>query len=184
MLAIVLAAGQGKRLRPYTETTPKCLIQVGELPILHHQLAALQKTGISDIILVLGYKANIVKDYVQRHFSSALNIPFVYNPYYADTDSFYSMALALDAIPKSYTGNTLQLNGDVLFDPQIVTRLTTLDPDKSYTVVKYKTCDPEDVKAVLAADGSVIRLSKRADPLRRCLDISFRIKRRSLVCFS
>ncbi len=60
---IILAAGQGNRLKPLTENTPKCLLKVGGLPILHRQIESLQKHGIKDIIIVVGFMSEMVKNF-------------------------------------------------------------------------------------------------------------------------
>ena len=53
--SIILAAGEGKRLRPYTLDTPKCLVELGGKAFIHHQIHVLKKLGICDITLVTGY---------------------------------------------------------------------------------------------------------------------------------
>ena len=58
MKVIILAAGQGTRLRPYTDKIPKCMVSIGGKPLLFHQLDTMQNCKISfdDIALVGGYK--------------------------------------------------------------------------------------------------------------------------------
>ncbi|MHA1626687.1 MAG: nucleotidyltransferase family protein, partial [Candidatus Asgardarchaeia archaeon] len=55
MKAVVLAAGKGKRLRPFTYTRPKPMMPVGGKPILEHTLTSLSKIGIRDVIIVVNY---------------------------------------------------------------------------------------------------------------------------------
>ena len=57
MKAIILAAGQGTRLRPLTNDKPKCLVELANKPLLDHQLSVLRYTGINDIHVVAGYRA-------------------------------------------------------------------------------------------------------------------------------
>ena len=54
MQGLILAAGASRRLYPLTENTPKCLLDIGGLPILSHQLNALNKYNINEVIIVLG----------------------------------------------------------------------------------------------------------------------------------
>ena len=56
MRAIIIAAGQGTRLRPYTADRPKCMVSVAGKPILHHQIDALRANGVDDIVVIGGYK--------------------------------------------------------------------------------------------------------------------------------
>ena len=58
MRVIILAAGQGTRLRPYTDNIPKCMVEVAGKPILHHQLDVLRGSGLNEILLVGGYCAD------------------------------------------------------------------------------------------------------------------------------
>jgi glucose-1-phosphate thymidylyltransferase len=66
MKAVILAAGEGKRLRPFTEAIPKVMLPVANKPIIHHVLDALVKNGITEIIMVVGYK----KESIMQHFKS------------------------------------------------------------------------------------------------------------------
>ena len=61
MKAIILAAGEGIRLRPYTLDRPKCLVELVGKSLLEHQLAALRAAGITDITMVTGYRANQIE---------------------------------------------------------------------------------------------------------------------------
>jgi len=63
MKAVVLAAGEGQRLRPLTFTRPKHMIPIGGKPILEHLINALKESGIEEILLVVNYKAEMIKNY-------------------------------------------------------------------------------------------------------------------------
>ncbi|MGC9365152.1 MAG: sugar phosphate nucleotidyltransferase [Fidelibacterota bacterium] len=75
MKAIIPAAGIGKRLRPLTLTRPKVLLPVAGKPILGHILDRLIRSGIDEIVIIVGYKGDLVIDYVKRHYS--VNVRFV-----------------------------------------------------------------------------------------------------------
>ncbi len=80
----ILCAGEGKRLRPYTEDKPKCLVPYKGKPLLHHQLEACKQLGLSQINLIGGYRQDqLPQDY--RLFS---------NPNYASTNMLYSLFCA------------------------------------------------------------------------------------------
>ena len=75
MKAVILAAGEGKRLRPFTETLPKVMLPVANKPIVEHVVDALTANGITDILMIVGYK----KESIMQHFKSheKTNITFV-----------------------------------------------------------------------------------------------------------
>ena len=69
MKGIILAAGEGKRLRPLTKNVPKCMVQFKGKQIIDYVLEAFRDAGINDIYLVKGYKAEVLKKNRQRNFS-------------------------------------------------------------------------------------------------------------------
>ncbi len=76
--AIILAAGVGSRLRPYTDDTPKGMVRVCGKPILEYQFEILKASGVEDVIVVCGYQ----KDKI---ISQSINIKKVENPCWAET---------------------------------------------------------------------------------------------------
>jgi choline kinase len=72
MRALLLAAGRGERLRPYTDERPKCLVPFAGRPLLEWQLAALRSTGITEIGVVAGYRADTLEPYGLRTWVNAL----------------------------------------------------------------------------------------------------------------
>ena len=63
MKAIILAAGEGKRLRPYTDDRPKCMVDVCGSSLIERQLSVLNSEGVSDITIVGGYKSHMLRPY-------------------------------------------------------------------------------------------------------------------------
>jgi glucose-1-phosphate thymidylyltransferase len=74
--AIIPAAGIGTRLRPHTYTLPKALLYVAGKPIISHILDDVVKLDLSGIVLIVGYKGELIEDYVRKHYKD-LNIDFV-----------------------------------------------------------------------------------------------------------
>lgn len=159
--AVILAAGQGKRLRPITEHTPKCLVNIDTRPILYHQLTALEKNNIKDVIVVTGYRSEMISEYVLKNFPQ-LNVVFVYNPKYKTTNNLYSLALAAEHLKNPST--ILQLNCDVIFDPLIISRIKNTSATRSYSVAIIGRCSDEEIKIELADNGSIRALNKKIDP--------------------
>ena len=77
MKAIVLAGGQGTRLRPYTFTVPKPLLPLGDRPLLDYIIAHLARCGIKDIILSLGYQAQLIRSYFKDGSAYGVHLDFV-----------------------------------------------------------------------------------------------------------
>ena len=77
MKALVLAAGEGTRLRPLTSNTPKPLLLVAGRPLLSHVLDALSSQGIKDIYILVGWKANKIKEHYGDGSSMGLRIRYL-----------------------------------------------------------------------------------------------------------
>ena len=146
MKAIILAAGMGTRLRPITSSLPKCLVQVNSKPILEHQLDALSLAGVRDIVLVVGHLARLLSAKYGTSYGS-MNNQYVENRLYASTNNIYSLWLARQHLD----GQMLLLEGDLVFEPELLQRLSqTSEPDVAVverfqppmdgTVIQTKGC--------------------------------------------
>ena len=78
MKAVILAAGIASRLRPLTNHTPKCLLEIGAKRILEQAIENLVANGLTDIIVVTGYLENQIRDYVTERFPD-LDIQYIHN---------------------------------------------------------------------------------------------------------
>src|SRR5262249_62384575 len=117
MKAVILAAGQGTRIRFVDGERPKCLIEVDESTILDHQLDALSLAGINDIAIVVGYEKEQINAHVRtRRFGSHQNIQFIENPAFALSNNICSLWLALEWLRGD---SFVVFNADVIFLPQI-----------------------------------------------------------------
>ena len=114
MKAVVLAAGEGTRLRPFTNSRPKVMIPVANRPILQHVLEGLVKAGIKDIVLVVGYK----KERIMSHFGDGKAIGA--NIHYVAQDRQLGTAHALHVAKEAVEGDFLVIAGDNLIDVQTV----------------------------------------------------------------
>jgi len=159
--AIILAAGRGRRLKELGKETPKCLLEVGGWPILHHQLSALKQTGIRTMAIVVGFKEEKIKEYASRHFPG-FNFVFIRNLMFASTNTLYSLALASQALAQETS--VLQLNGDVIFDEGILKRLVETDPLKSYAATVLGECGKEEVKFAVDRKRAIAALNKKINP--------------------
>ncbi len=123
--AIILAAGKGSRFNNLTKTIPKCLLPIGKSTILDRQIDILHKNGIDDIIIVTGYKSNLIKD----HFSKK-NIKIVYNDKYETFDNLFSIWCAKNFIKNSF----ICIYGDLIFNEDLLTTFLQHDTNNSLVV--------------------------------------------------
>ena len=117
--AVVLAAGLGSRLGEMTQTRPKPLTPVAGIPILHRCLAQLQRVGVHRVTIVVGHLHGVVIESVSSAFPN-MAIDFVVSSDFATTGSAYSLWLARKVLAE---GDTLVLEGDVVFDPVVIDRV-------------------------------------------------------------
>lgn len=115
MQAVILAAGIGSRLTPITYEKPKCMVRVGGKPILDHQIHAYAVAGIKDVIIIAGYKIEMIKKYCEK--IKEVNIKIIENKDYKTTNNMYSLYLAKEEIAGS---DFLLSNGDVICDKEII----------------------------------------------------------------
>jgi choline kinase len=165
VIGLVLAAGQGQRLRPYTDALPKTLIPVdGELTILDIILRNMAKVDITDVALVAGYAADTlvsrVPDLEARH---GVDITVVHNDRF-DRNNAYSMWLARDV----YADGALLVNGDTVHPVEVeqvllaeVGTATAGRPDLVLALDVTKQLTDEAMKVTLDAAGNVGRITKQ-----------------------
>lgn len=151
-LAVILAAGAGTRLRPLTDNSPKCLLELGGRPLLDYQLQALAAHGIEDVLVVTGHCADqIVRRYAGR-------LVTLFNPDYEDTNNLYSLWVARKAL----TGRDfLCLHADLLFHPAVLGPCLASAAD--VTVVLDRAVVAETMKARVE-DDRVLEISKSIPP--------------------
>jgi L-glutamine-phosphate cytidylyltransferase len=151
--AIILAAGQARRLYPLTQDLPKTLLRVGAMTILERQVRTLRAAGIENITIVVGHHEDKVRQALGR------TVRYVHNPYFAATADIVSLWCAR----KQMIGPFLYLHGDVLFGPAILQRLLDDAPAEVRLAIEAKACDPEDEKVRVVGD-TVIEISKAIAP--------------------
>jgi len=118
MKAVILAAGQGTRIRSVHGERPKCLIEVDNSTILDHQLEALSKAGVNEVAIVVGYeKEQIMNHVIKRQLNQGQRIHFIENPAFAITNNIYSLWLALESLRGD---GFVVLNADVILDADIL----------------------------------------------------------------
>lgn len=114
--AIILAAGQGTRLRPYTDHVPKCMVQIDGKPMIEWQIDVLRSAGIHNIVAVTGYKKEKI---------NSEDLIKVYNPEYATTNMVYSLFCAEEFLKN----DVLICYGDIVYSKSVAEKMITNDSD-------------------------------------------------------
>jgi choline kinase len=148
--AIILAAGQGRRLWPYTKDRPKCLLDIGGRSIIEHQVDLLVAEGIRHITVVIGYMGSKVREVLGSR------VAYCENELFASTSSMYSLWLARDAAAHGF----LVVNSDVLFHRDILKSLLD-SPHGDALAVDFESVLAEEEMKVQVRDGRVVALSKQ-----------------------
>jgi len=116
--AVILAAGRGSRLHPLTVNMPKCLVEIGGESLLERALHALASQGVTEAVIVVGYKGDAVRDRIGRCFAG-IDIRYVEAPEYATTNNIRSLWDARDYLDQ----DLLLLEADVVFDSGVIAAL-------------------------------------------------------------
>ena len=158
MKAVVLSAGQGKRLLPLTQENPKCLLTVrGDEPILGWQLAALARAGVDRAVVVIGFGAERVETWLAANPVPGLACETLFNPFYGASDNLISCWLARGAMSDDF----LLLNGDTLFEDAVLARMIESPPAPITLAVDHKAnYDDDDMKVSLEASGRLLAINK------------------------
>lgn len=158
--AVILSAGQGRRLLPLTATMPKCVLPVHGQPLLEWQLDALARCGIQHATVVVGFAS----DHVERVLAARVGPPrtqVLYNPFFRVSDNLVSCWVARTEM----TGDFVLLNGDTLFEPAVLERLLAAPPRPVRLAIDHKEAyDADDMKVSLDTDGRLRRVGKRLAP--------------------
>jgi choline kinase len=158
-LVVILAAGEGTRLRPLTNHIPKCLVEIAGRSILSRCLAACQALGLRDIVLVVGYRQEQIREEVAR--IQGLDVKFAENPDYLTGGTAASLSLGIEHDARGGR-DLLVVEADVVFTVNLLRRL--LDhPARSTTLVD--SFEGHSGSLVTLGDGFVTSwLHERARP--------------------
>lgn len=165
MQVIILAAGKGERLMPLTCNTPKSLLQIGNgVTILEQQLENIKRAPqVTEVVLVLGYRAEQVEAKLRGYQTGLLNVRTVYNPFYAHSNNLISLWFALPYL----TDEFVVLNGDNVFNSKILAGLLSREVRGSIVmVIDHKDVyDDDDMKVKL--DGNLILQVSKKIPVEK-----------------
>ena len=160
MKAIILAAGVGSRIKPMTDSCPKSLLKVGDYTILEMMISHIQNCGINEVVFVLGYLQEQIKDHVNTKFPD-LDAHFVTNDRYAETNTAFSLMLAKDLIEGAAF---VKFDADVVFDEQILEKLIECEYSNCLCIDKNINLDAEEIKVIVDDQNRVLKASKTVNP--------------------
>ncbi|MEM1002053.1 MAG: phosphocholine cytidylyltransferase family protein [Bacteroidota bacterium] len=155
MKAIILCAGQGRRLLPYTESTPKCLLSLNGKYFIEWQIDTLQSLGIDKIVAVIGYDALNIQSILTDRYGDYIDI--VFNPFYEIADNLASCWMAKE----HFFGDIILLNGDTLFESKIVEKLLNENQFSITIATDEKNSYDEDDMKVIAKNSRLVSVGKK-----------------------
>lgn len=153
MQALILAAGEGSRLDDHLGR-PKCLREVGDVPLLHHQLAALAAVDVLDVLVVVGYQQARIRDSVGSWAR------FVTNERFAETNSMYSFLLGQRMLDE----DLLVMNSDIFCDPRLFQALLAAEGDA--LLYDASSGDEDEQMKVHVREHVLVEMSKNLPPGR------------------
>ena len=146
MKAVILAAGEGRRLEPLTDTRPKPMLAVANRPLLEHVVESVVAAGIEEIVLVVGYK----RERIQSHFGDGddWGIEIGYAIQEKQLGTGHAVLQAEDSIEDTF----VVLNGDRVIDSSVVERVIDAADDGETLLTVTRTDDPSGL-GVVETDG-------------------------------
>ena len=158
--AVILAAGVGSRIRPLTDNCPKSLLMINGKTILEMMISHIQKCGISEVVFVLGYLQDQIKDYVKTQFPD-LVAHYITNKKYKETNTGYSLLLTKDLVQNS---TFIKFDADVVFDISILKNLIDSEHDNCLCIDKNINLDVEEIKVIIREENRVVKASRTVNP--------------------
>ena len=156
MQAIILAAGISKRLRPLTDSTPKCLLKIGGKTILEMTINNILKNGINELVMVTGYRENMIKDFIGNNYPG-LNIVYLTNSDYENNNNSFSLWMT-----KNYVrGDCILLDSDILFDYRIISKLLTSPHIDCLAVERDHALGVEEIKVIIDSSNKILHIGKQ-----------------------
>ena len=157
MKAVILAAGRGTRLRPLTDECPKCMVRLGDKPLVAYQIEAMRDCGIEDISIVTGYRSELVtlegvKKFVNRDYETT------------------NMVATLMSAGEYLDDELIVSYGDIVYEKSVLSKLIESKSDVSVVVDldwreywQVRMEDPlQDAETLkMDSEGHIVELGKK-----------------------
>ncbi len=158
MTGVILAAGMARRLRPLTDRCPKCLLAVGGRSLLQRTVDALIGAGIDRLVVVTGYKGDMIVDELSRLYPG-LDKVFIDNADYANNNNIFSLWMTRPYVD----GKEFVLaDSDILLDPALIERVARADAPA--IALNRHDMGEEEMKIVVDSDMYALKITKQCDP--------------------
>ncbi|MBB6632577.1 NTP transferase domain-containing protein [Cohnella thailandensis] len=151
MQAIIMAAGKGSRLAPMNVNRPKSFVEINGHKLLDYQLAIYKRLEIEEVIIVTGYRSDLIESHVK-------DIPYiktVYNPFYEFSNVLASFWMGMEYLK----GDFFYSHADTIFDLSIINRIQETKGD-IILPVDIKRCGEEEMKVSLDQNGKINFINK------------------------
>ena len=155
MKAVILVAGEGKRMRPLTTTRPKVMLPIANKPILEHIVDAAVDAGINEFVFITGYFEDSIKDHFKDGAKWGAKIEYVHQTQQSGT------ADAIGCARGSVTGRFVVLNGDVLISSDYLAKLISREEDAIITVKEVE--NPSDFGVIETSGERVTKIIEKPE---------------------
>jgi len=148
MIAIILAAGYGNRMRPLTDNEHKTLLKINNITIIDNIIDSLVTNSINKVVIVTGYRADELKKYLLDNYND-VNFQFVHNKDFRKTNNIFSLSLAFKKI--EIDSDIILIESDLIYDHKIIGNLIKSSKKNIALVSKYHS----------GMDGTVVKLGSK-----------------------
>ena len=159
-----------KRLRPLTDTKPKCLLEVGGRTLLERTVRAMQQAGITEFVVVTGYRGEQIRGFLETSFSSSTSstsstsdtrphFTFLHNADYEHNNNIYSLWMAGEVVRGK---EFLLMDSDILCDPAAVVAIAK--QEESALALNRHECGEEEIKVIVDANNRITEINKTCNP--------------------
>lgn len=132
----MLAAGMGKRLAEYSNGNTKCMVPVDGERLIDRAIESIKIAGIKRFVMVIGYQAENLKNYILENHKDELEFAFIENKDYATTNNIYSFYLAKDELIKD---DTILMESDVIYEPDLIKKMVEYKTPDIAALAKYES---------------------------------------------
>ena len=148
MQGVILAAGKGTRMGNIE--VPKCLLEINGVPIIKNQINSYKKNGINDIIVVTGYKSEMIHDLLNDQ------VQYVHNSKFSEMNNIYSVWLAIQKLRDDF----ICVYGDLMFDEEILKKCLEI---KSEIGLMVETNTRDETMKVKIENEKIVAVNKKID---------------------
>ena len=148
MQGLILAAGKGTRMGNIE--VPKCLLEINGVPIIKHQINSFKKNGINDIVVVTGYKSEMIHDLLNDQ------VRYVHNSKFNEMNNIYSVWLAIQKLQDDF----ICIYGDLMFDEEILKKCLEI---KSEIGLMVETNTRDETMKVKIENEKIVAVNKKID---------------------